>query len=592
MEMNMAMAMRSSSIYRVQQLVLPTLCYLRAPYGSQWCWRRDGFKMKTEKRSFCRASDVGVEKLEMEMEKPKICTADELHYVAVPGSNWRLALWRYNPPPEAPATNHPLLLLSGVATNATGFDLAPGASLARHMSKEGFDTWILEVRGAGLSKREGEATVNETYIKDDISVKLMETMIGDNSNDCLVRSDQNLMETDFQVESENIRAKEENIETTLEKSELAGRLLETFLRLSEKLTFLLNESQYRVMSARLVDQIAKLLEDAQLSGRFNEIKEKLFNLLLERQNSGITAQFVEMSERLVKMLEEGQLSVPSQIVDLRERLISTIDDFQKQMDLIVKYDWDFDNYLEEDIPAVMEYVRNQSKPKDGKLFAIGHSMGGILLYAHLSSSARTGKRSDLAAVVTLGSSLDYTVSNSSLKLLLPLADPAQALNVPVLPLGTLMTAIYPLASQPPYALAWMNPQVSARNMMHPELLKKLVLNNFCTVPAKLILQLATAFRPGGLRNRTGSIYYKDNLGKCETPVLAVAGDEDLICPPEAVLDTAKLIPSHFITYKLFGGENDIHYGHYDLVGARLAAHDVYPCIIEFLSNHDKLEISN
>lgn len=228
----MAMAMRSSSVYRVQQPVLPILCYLGAPYGSQWCCRRGGFKMKTEKRSFCRASGVGVEKLEM--EKPQICTADELHYVAVPDSNWRLALWRYNPPPEAPARNHPLLLLSGVATNATGFDLAPGASLARHMSKEGFDTWILEVRGAGLSKREGEATVNETYIKDDASVKLMETMIGDNSNDFLARSDQNLTKIDFQVESENIRAKEEKIETTWEKSELAARLLETFFKIVRK----------------------------------------------------------------------------------------------------------------------------------------------------------------------------------------------------------------------------------------------------------------------------------------------------------------------------------------------------------------------
>lgn len=32
----------------------------------------------------------------------------------------------------------------------------------------------------------------------------------------------------------------------------------------------------------------------------------------------------------------------------------------------------------------MEYIRTQCKPKDGKLLAIGHSMGGILLYAMLS----------------------------------------------------------------------------------------------------------------------------------------------------------------------------------------------------------------
>lgn len=29
--------------------------------------------------------------------KPEICTADELHYVAVPKTDWRLALWRYRP---------------------------------------------------------------------------------------------------------------------------------------------------------------------------------------------------------------------------------------------------------------------------------------------------------------------------------------------------------------------------------------------------------------------------------------------------------------------------------------------------------------
>lgn len=32
--------------------------------------------------------------------KPPLCTADELHYVSVPNSDWRLALWRYLPPPQ------------------------------------------------------------------------------------------------------------------------------------------------------------------------------------------------------------------------------------------------------------------------------------------------------------------------------------------------------------------------------------------------------------------------------------------------------------------------------------------------------------
>lgn len=59
------------------------------------------------------------------------------------------------------------------------------------------------------------------------------------------------------------------------------------------------------------------------------------------------------------------------------------------------------------------------------------------------------------------------------------ADPAQALNVPVVPLGTLLAAAYPLSSHPPYVLSWLNLLISAEDMMHPEMLKKLVLNNFC-----------------------------------------------------------------------------------------------------------------
>lgn len=234
----------------------------------------------------------------------------------------------------------------------------------------------------------------------------------------------------------------------------------------------------------------------------------------------------------------------------------------------------------------MEYIRAHCKPKDGKLLAIGHSMGGILLYAMLSRYGFEGGNPGLAGVVTLASSLDYTSSKSSLKLLLPLADPAQALNVPVIPLGALLAAAYPLSSRPPYVLSWLNPLISAEDMMNPELFRKLVYNNFCTIPTKLLLQLRTAFLDGGLRDRSGNFFYKNFLPKSNVPILALAGDQDLICPPEAVIETVKIIPQHLVTYKVFGEVNGPHYGHYDLVGCRLAFDEVYPCIIEFLCRHD------
>uniref|UniRef100_A0A1J3CEA0 AB hydrolase-1 domain-containing protein n=2 Tax=Noccaea caerulescens TaxID=107243 RepID=A0A1J3CEA0_NOCCA len=514
--------------------------------------------------------------------KPPLCTADELHYVSVPNSDWRLALWRYFPSPQAPTRNHPLLLLSGVGTNAIGYDLSPGCSFARHMSAQGFETWILEVRGAGLSTRVSDLKdVQDSAHKlsHQIESTARAAAKGASSADQERAIDvvDNAPASDVSVVGEA---------SAWDESKLVARLTATFMRLSERLSGFLSEGQSVFMSAKLFDKIAMLLQDSQLFERFTEIRSKLLSLIESRQNSGLGNQIRELTQRLVDLLDDGQKSVSPQLIDLQERLTSTIEDFQKQLDLIIQYDWDFDNYLEEDVPAAIEYVRAQSKPKDGKLFAIGHSMGGILLYAMLSRCAFEGREPCLAAVATLASSVDYTSSDSALKLLIPLADPAQALSVPVVPLGALLAAAYPLWTRPPYVLSWLNDLISATDMMHPEQLEKLVLNNFCTIPAKLLIQLTTAFREGGLRDRSGKFYYKDHLSRTSVPVLALAGDRDLICPPVAVEETAKLFPENLVTYKELGEPDGPHYAHYDLVGGRLAVEQVYPCITEFLSQHD------
>lgn len=531
------------------------------PIRSDPCFFRSSFSLRTPpvKLKALYATNAASERTAA--NKPSICTADELHYVSVHNSDWRLALWRYKPSPKAPPRNHPLLLLSGVGTNAIGYDLAPGSSFARYMSSQGFDTWILEFRGAGLS-----AEVRPEEIKqgvDVVSVQINSTTEaetnGSNSGEQRLnvtadtaRSQQISPNSLAQSKVSAGKGRTEMV-TEADESQFLTNFTENFMRLSEKLSSILNEG-------------------------ISEI----------RQSYALVGQIRDLSQRLLNVIEEGQRSVSPQFVDLVERFSTTVEDFRKQLDLIAKYNWDFDHYLEEDVPAAMEYVRTQCKPKDGKLLAIGHSMGGILLYAMLSKSGCEGRDSDLASIITLGSSLDFTTSDSTLKLLLPLVDPAQALNVPVVPLGVLLAAAYPLAFRPPYFISWLNPLITAQDMMDPELMEKFVLNNFCTIPAKLLLQLTTVFHDGGLRDRSGTFFYKDHLHKSTVPVLAIAGDKDLICPPEAVHETIKLIPEHLVTYKVFGKQDGPHYAHYDLVGGPLAADHIYPDIIEFLSRHDQI----
>ncbi|KAJ6970078.1 hypothetical protein NC653_034604 [Populus alba x Populus x berolinensis] len=43
----------------------------------------------------------------------------------------------------------------------------------------------------------------------------------------------------------------------------------------------------------------------------------------------------------------------------------------------------------------------------------------------------------------------------------------------------------------------------------------------------------SSIQEGGLQSRSGSFLHKDPLGKSNVPALATAGDQDLICPPEA-----------------------------------------------------------
>ncbi|XP_022137194.1 uncharacterized protein LOC111008720 isoform X2 [Momordica charantia] len=402
-----------------------------------------------------RAFDGGAFGLYGNKEKSSICTADELHYVSVPNSDWRLALWRYPPSPRAPSRNHPLLLLSGVGSNALGYDLSPGSSFARYMSNQGYDTWILEVRGSGLST-------------DRVEMK----------------------------ENEQIRS------GTLEKRPSAE-------------------------TGKYVSSVG------------SSISSK------DGETSTIATQLRQWNQNLMDIIEGAQQLGPLRPFNL-QGVTSALEGFQEQLDMYEKYDWDFDHYLEEDLPAAMEYIRNQSKPNDGKLLAIGHSMGGILLYAKISRCSFNKVDPQLASVVTLGSSLDFRPSNSSLRLLLPLRDPLQAFNVPAFPIGPLLES----------------------------------------VPSKVLVQLSTVFEEGGLRDRNGMFQYKDHLCQSNIPILALAGDQDIICPPEAVYETVKQIPWRYVSYKVLGKPGGPHYAHYDIVGSRLASSEVYPLITNFLNRHD------
>ena len=72
-------------------------------------------------------------------------------YWARTRDGWRLALYRYRPRRGAHAT--PVLLCHGMSSNRWDMDGPGRLSLARYLRRQGYDTWVVELRGAGRSTR-------------------------------------------------------------------------------------------------------------------------------------------------------------------------------------------------------------------------------------------------------------------------------------------------------------------------------------------------------------------------------------------------------------------------------------------------------
>jgi pimeloyl-ACP methyl ester carboxylesterase len=74
-----------------------------------------------------------------------------LEYVST-SDGWKLATYRY----RASSRNYPAILIHGLGTNRFDVDFPDlSLSLAKYLSRKGYDTWVIELRGTGMSCRNG-----------------------------------------------------------------------------------------------------------------------------------------------------------------------------------------------------------------------------------------------------------------------------------------------------------------------------------------------------------------------------------------------------------------------------------------------------
>jgi pimeloyl-ACP methyl ester carboxylesterase len=243
----------------------------------------------------------------------------------------------------------------------------------------------------------------------------------------------------------------------------------------------------------------------------------------------------------------------------------------------VPYSWGFHDHLTKDVPAVIRFVMEQTGAS--KINWIGHSMGGMLIRAHVSAHPDA----PVQTAITIGSPLDFSKMKSTRFGALArfgfLVRPC-----PIFPLPFIGKAVSPLAHMLPGFLmnAFHSPNIDQKGAQ-----RIVATASELVTSTRLWLDFGRFIRTGVFGPGDGSRYVTDG-SPANMPVLVLAGSRDGMAPLESVKAGYEMLPEpgageFYILGKEIGFAED--YGHLDLLSGSRAHKEVFPIVLTWLSKH-------
>lgn len=232
--------------------------------------------------------------------------------------------------------------------------------------------------------------------------------------------------------------------------------------------------------------------------------------------------------------------------------------------------WTFDDHALLDLPAALDVVREHTGRQ--QVVWIGHSMGGMLLYAALSAYPER-----IRAGVAIASPGRFTD-------LAPLKKMLRGSGRLLGRHGRVTTAGFMRLMSPLGRAAPGLGKVAVRRNLDPGLVRGLSSHALSDLPRPMLQEVVSWLRAGTLTRADGQTPWIVPESPA-VPVLLLAGSADWIAPAQDVVAVCGTLPD--CESRILGpGQGMPHdYGHVDLVLGKDAASTVYPLVEDWLEAH-------
>ena len=238
-----------------------------------------------------------------------------------------------------------------------------------------------------------------------------------------------------------------------------------------------------------------------------------------------------------------------------------------------KSDWPergytFDDIGRFDIPAFIERIQQLTGRKE--VLYLGHSMGGMVLYAYLA----THQNSPIRAAIAAGS--PSKIGKNPMTVLAPLLK---------------ITGVFSFWVYANLMLPFMGFLKHYRFEFNPEnldnrLIREMTANSVERESAALMLQFADWIRSGRFESVDGVDYVKE-MAKLDRPLLFMSGQKDRLVPPDTIKPAFESAPDQFRSWVTLGSDSGLlrDYGHVDMLMGYGAAEEVYPLVNDWFVRH-------